>query len=162
MARWTAKCWLGSSNGYQNCEVDSNTMHGAQEQLRRIYGAEQIINLRKISSSGSSSGSSETMSFGNMVAIFILIIGGISVIAYLPFVLSGVLGWFGTKTALSIDQRDTAFKNMKNTFLAKTYMVLILSAVCGGVGFFGGDYIEKNHMGDAPQELRNNLKVFFQ
>ena len=80
----------------------------------------------------------------------------------MPFVLSGVLGWFGTKTALSIDQRDTAFKNMKNTFLAKTYMVLILSAVCGGVGFFGGDYIEKNHMGDAPQELRNNLKVFFQ
>lgn len=55
MARWTAKCWLGSSAGYQDCEVDANTINGAKQQLERIYGAEQIINLREVRSGSSSS-----------------------------------------------------------------------------------------------------------
>lgn len=57
MATWRAKCWLGSSNGYQELEVQSNTAHGAREQLERIYGAEQVINLRQVSNSNSSSSS---------------------------------------------------------------------------------------------------------
>ena len=55
MARWTAKCWLGSANGYQDLEVQSNTAHGAKEQLERIYGAEQVINLRQVREESSSS-----------------------------------------------------------------------------------------------------------
>jgi hypothetical protein len=55
MARWTAKCWLGSSAGYQDCEVDASTINGAKQQLERIYGAEQIINLREVRSGSSSS-----------------------------------------------------------------------------------------------------------
>jgi hypothetical protein len=55
MARWTAKCWLGSSAGYQDCEVDASTINGAKQQLERIYGAEQIINLREVRSESSSS-----------------------------------------------------------------------------------------------------------
>jgi len=57
MAIYRAKCWLGSSSGYQELEVQSNTMYGAKEQFERIYGAEQIINLREVRSGGSSSGS---------------------------------------------------------------------------------------------------------
>jgi hypothetical protein len=49
MATWQAKCWLGSASGYQTLQVESNTFSGAQQQLRRIYGAEQIINLRQVS-----------------------------------------------------------------------------------------------------------------
>ena len=49
MATWQAKCWLGSASGYQTLQVQSNTFAGAQQQLRRIYGAEQIINLRQVS-----------------------------------------------------------------------------------------------------------------
>ena len=52
MATWRAKCWLGSSSGYQELEVQSNTLNGAKEQFGRIYGAEQIINLRQVSSGG--------------------------------------------------------------------------------------------------------------
>jgi uncharacterized membrane protein len=57
MATYRAKCWLGSSSGYQELEVQSNTITGAKEQLQRIYSAEQIINLREVRSGGSSSGS---------------------------------------------------------------------------------------------------------
>ena len=57
MATYRAKCWLGSASGYQELEVQSNTIHGAKEQFERIYGAEQIINLREVRSGGSSSSS---------------------------------------------------------------------------------------------------------
>ena len=76
MARWTAKCWLGSSSGYQNCEVDSNTSHGAMDQLKRIYGAEQIVNLRQVNRGGSSSSSSDS---GGIFSLALLI-GGIWVV----------------------------------------------------------------------------------
>jgi hypothetical protein len=55
MATYRAKCWLGSSSGYQELEVQSSTSYGAKEQFERIYGAEQIINLREVKSGGSSS-----------------------------------------------------------------------------------------------------------
>jgi len=56
MATWRAKCWLGSVSGYQILEVQSNTSSGAEQQLRRIYGAEQIINLRQVDSSTAGQG----------------------------------------------------------------------------------------------------------
>lgn len=61
--RWTAKCWMGSSSGYVDIEVNAATINGAKEQLQRVYGAEQIVNLREIKSGGSSfsSGNSEGM-----------------------------------------------------------------------------------------------------
>ena len=43
MATWRAECWLGSSAGRQTLEVQANTIHGAKEQLERVYGAEQKI-----------------------------------------------------------------------------------------------------------------------
>ena len=58
MATYRAKCWLGSSSGYQELEVQSNTIQGAEEQFQRIYGAEQIINLREVRSGSSTSSSS--------------------------------------------------------------------------------------------------------
>jgi len=60
MARWTAKCWLGSRSGYQDCEVSASSAAGAQDQLERIYGAEQIVNLRQVGNGGLFSGSSSS------------------------------------------------------------------------------------------------------
>jgi len=51
MTRWRAKCWLGSASGYQELEVQSSTNYGAEQQFKRIYGAEQVINLRRVSDS---------------------------------------------------------------------------------------------------------------
>ena len=48
MATYRAKCWLGSNSGYQELEVQANTITGANEQFKRIYGAEQIINCHEV------------------------------------------------------------------------------------------------------------------
>jgi len=72
MATWRAKCWLGSSNGYQELEVQSNTHHGADEQLRRIYGAEQVINLRKVNDSSGSGSSDMSGVFPLAIVLFII------------------------------------------------------------------------------------------
>lgn len=48
MATWKATCWLGQQMGYQTLEVQASSLAGAEQQLRRIYGAEQIINLRRV------------------------------------------------------------------------------------------------------------------
>lgn len=49
---------MGSKSGYVDLEVSASTIGGAKEQLQRIYGAEQIINLREISGGGGSSSGS--------------------------------------------------------------------------------------------------------
>ena len=51
---------MGSQSGYVNLEVSASTWGGAKEQLERIYGAEQIINLREISSRGGGGSSSDS------------------------------------------------------------------------------------------------------
>ena len=51
MATWRAKCWLGSNSGFQQLEVQANTSYGAREQLQRIYGAQQVINLHQVNNS---------------------------------------------------------------------------------------------------------------
>jgi ABC-type Na+ efflux pump permease subunit len=73
MATWRAKCWLGSANGFQELEVQSNTVHGADEQLRRIYGAEQVINLRQVNESKGSTSSSDASSLFPFAIVLLLI-----------------------------------------------------------------------------------------
>mgnify|MGYP000890879001 CR=1 FL=1 len=72
MATWRAQCWLGSESGYQNLEVQSNTFQGAEQQLRRIYGAEQIINLREVRSGESSSSDTD---LGGMLMLGAVLFG---------------------------------------------------------------------------------------
>lgn len=98
MATWRAKCWLGSANGYQDLEVHSNTYYGAKEQLQRIYGAEQVINLRQVSSSSSSS----TNNSGCGLLLLAVVFGIGAVVAYwyyiIPIVVSiGLLYWLANR-----------------------------------------------------------------
>jgi hypothetical protein len=126
MATYRAKCWLGSSSGYQDLEVKANTPHGAKEQFERIYGAEQIINLSEIrgNSGGSSSSGSGSGIFG-----FAIIIGSIwALMTFLPWILMGVSGflgaWTGNKTG-------------------KASLAIILSLLAGGFGYYQGDKWQK-------------------
>lgn len=97
MARWTAKCWMGSASGYQDIEVSANTINGAQEQLRNIYGAEQIINLRQVSNSGGGGGGGIDLGGGGW-AIIGTILGLSVIVAYwyiiIPVAILGGLGWW--------------------------------------------------------------------
>ena len=81
MATWQAECWLGSASGYQTLQVQANTYAGAEQQLRRIYGAERIINLKEVNGLGGvikydmPEGTAEATALGNLFkAIGILIV----------------------------------------------------------------------------------------
>ena len=97
MARWTAKCWLGSASGYQDIEVSANTINGAHEQLKNIYGAEQIINLREIRNSGGGGGGGIELGSGGWKIIGVLLAIG-AIVAYwyiiLPIAILVGLGWW--------------------------------------------------------------------
>ena len=100
MARYRAKCWLGSASGYQELEVESNTITGAKEQFERIYGAEQVINLRQVSSGGSSSTSGEGA--GATIGLIAVLFGIWLLVEYWWIVVPaaaiiGFLIWYGSQ-----------------------------------------------------------------
>ena len=73
MATYRAKCWLGSANGYQELEVQSNTVYGATEQFKSIYGAEQVINCRRVNDNSSVDISGDSASIVGLVFMFAII-----------------------------------------------------------------------------------------
>ena len=77
MATWTAKCWLGKYNGYQQLEVQANSHCGAVEQLEQIYGAENIINCHEVRDNNTSGGGASVSlpSFGGLIKA--AIVGGV-------------------------------------------------------------------------------------
>jgi hypothetical protein len=100
MATYRAKCWLGSASGYQELEVQSNTINGAKEQFERIYGAEQVINLRQVSSGGNSSFNSGDA--GGYVLLGAILFGIWLLVEYwwivVPVVaILGLLVWYGSQ-----------------------------------------------------------------
>jgi hypothetical protein len=88
---------MGSASGYQDIEVSANTINGAKEQLQRIYGAEQIINLREIRNSSSSGGGGIELGSGGWAIIGILLAIG-AIVAYwyiiLPIAALCGAGWW--------------------------------------------------------------------
>jgi len=148
MPVFRAKCWLGSSSGYQELEVQSNTLYGAKEQFQRIYGAEQVINLREVRG-GSSSGSGIGDVSGT-VALIGLIAAGWAFVSFTPWILMGLGGavgtWIGQKVAgqtiEEYNERDDGLGNKRAA------AVLALSLILGGIGFVKGDEIKKGF--DAP------------
>jgi hypothetical protein len=73
MARYKAKCWLGSASGYQELEVQSSTNYGAEQQFKRIYGAEQVINLRRVSNSNTSIPTPDISGYGAGIVALVLL-----------------------------------------------------------------------------------------
>ena len=122
MATWTAKCWLGSENGYQDLEVRSNTVTGAKKQFESIYGAEQVINIREVRSGGTGGGSSTDTGTIISIASFAVLVW--IFITFMPWIfmsLGGTLGaWIGKKTG-------------------KVSLAIILSILAGGYGFYQGN-----------------------
>jgi hypothetical protein len=100
VATYRAKCWLGSASGYQELEVQSSTSNGAIEQFKRIYGAEQIINLRQVKSGGSSSSSDGDV--GGYLILGAILFGIWLIVEYWWIVIPvgailGFLVWYGSQ-----------------------------------------------------------------
>ena len=148
MATYRAKCWLGSSSGYQELEVQSSTLYGAKEQFQRIYGAEQIINLREVRGDSNSSGSS--LDVGGTVGLIGLVAAGWAFISFTPWILMGLGGaaglWIGEKvTGQSVEDYTSRGDDKGHT---KAAIVLALTLLAGGFGFVKGDELKKSF--DAP------------
>ena len=159
MATWRAKCWLGSSSGYQELEVQSNTLNGAKEQFKRIYGAEQIINLREVRSrDSSSSGSGVDFSGAGGIGLIGLLIVGWAFVSFTPWILMGLGGaagaWIGEKvTGQSIEEYNEREDDLGHS---KVAIVLALSLLLGGIGFVKGDEIKKGFDApDAPAQVQS-------
>jgi formate-dependent nitrite reductase membrane component NrfD len=99
MATWRAKCWLGSSVGYQELEVQSNTLSGAKEQFERIYGAKQIIGLREVRSNNSKSSLGDVDGTVTLIAVLIgiwLLVEYWWIVVPIAVIL-GLLVWYGSR-----------------------------------------------------------------
>ena len=155
MGRWRAKCWLGSSSGYQELEVQSNTFQGAEQQLKRIYGAEQIINLREVR--GESTSGSGIGDVGGTVGLIGLVAVGWSFVSFTPWILMGLGGAFGTWVGEQVTGQSIEEYNERDDGLGnkRAAVVVALALILGGIGFVKGDEIKKGFDADSvPAEVK--------
>jgi hypothetical protein len=157
MATWTAKCWLGQSAGYQQLEVQANTISGAKQQLERVYGAEQIINLRQVrnNSSGSSGGSEG--SFEGTVGLIGLVAAACVFYAFTPWILMLLGGAAGAWSAEKITGQSIEEYGERKDDLGhgKAAIVLAAALILGSVGFVQGDALKKGFDApDTPTQVR--------
>ena len=101
MATWRAEVFVNSRVGRINTEVEAATFQGAKEQIYAKHGdVQQIVNLRQVSSGGSSFTSDGDVSG-------YLILGAIAVGIWLlveywwivvpAAVILGLLAWYGSQ-----------------------------------------------------------------
>lgn len=144
--RWTAKCWMGSKSGYVDIEVNANTLGGAKEQLQNIYGAQQIINLREISSGG---GGGIDFSGGSGGTWLVGLLGGAALLLYFtPWVLMtayGAVGTWASQKIVGITISDFADNDDPSDDEVKRGMIILASAIIlGGAGFIHGTLWNKD------------------
>lgn len=156
MATWEGQAWLGSASGRQTVRVQSNTFHGAKEQIQQIYGTDDVHNLREVRGGG------DGVSFGGSTdgyGVWICILGAFILFAmFTPWVmmtLFGGAGWWvgekitGMKAEEYIERKD-------DTGHKQAALILALSLILGGVGFYQGDKIQKDYSTDTKvEEVKN-------
>jgi hypothetical protein len=153
--RWTAKCWMGSSSGFVDIEVSASTINGAKEQLQRVYGAEQITNLREVRNN-STSGSSG-LDIDGTLGMVGLIAAACVLYAFTPWVLmllGGAAGaWVSEKiTGQSIEEYNERTDDQGH---GKAAIVIAAALILGGVGFVQGDALKKGFDApDTPTQVR--------
>lgn len=151
MARFTAKCWLGSSSGYQDLEVSANTINGAKEQLQRTYGASQIINLREVreSRSGESFGGTS-----GSVALIGIIAAGAAWVYFTPWIMMTACGAGATWIAQKLTRTtlEDACDEDNNKAIA---IILGAALILGGYGFVQGEVWHRDMMKtDTPEQVQ--------
>ena len=159
MAIFRAKCWLGSSSGYQDLEVKANTINGAKQQFERIYGAEQVVNLREVTG-GSRGGSGDGLSIGGTAGLIGLVASVWVFVTFTPWILmslGGIVGaWVSEKVLGQTlgDYVNDASPTKSNHIRA--ILVLITTISLGGVGFYQGDQLKKSF--DEPTKTEQIKK----
>lgn len=138
---------MGSSVGYQELEVQANTLNGAKQQLERVYGAEQIVNLHQVSNSSSSSGGGDGAGAIGLVGLAVAAWAFVSFTPWILMLLGGAAAtWVGQLiTGQTIEEYTDRDDDSGH---GKAAIVLALALIAGGFGFVKGDEIKKGF--DAP------------
>jgi hypothetical protein len=140
---------MGSASGFVDIEVNASTVTGAIEQLKNVYGAEQIRNIRQVRTEGSSGSSLPAVS-----SIWIAgILGAGAAFLYLtPWVLMAIYGgvatWVGEKvTDQSVQEyTDTPESETTDSQHKKAMIVVGAALLFGGIGFIQGTFLHKDMM----------------
>ena len=101
MATWKAEVFVNSRVGRINTEVEASTFQGAKEQIYARHGeVQQIVNLRQVSSGGSSFTSDGDV--GGYLILGAILFGIWLLVEYwwivVPVaVIIGLLAWYGSQ-----------------------------------------------------------------
>ena len=157
MATWKAEVFVNSRVGRINTEVEAATFQGAKEQIYAKHGdVQQIVNLRQVSSGGSSSGSGIGDVSGTVGLIGLVAVGW-AFVSFTPWILMGLGGaagtWIGEKvTGQSIEEYN---EREDDSGHSKAAIVVALALILGGIGFVKGDEIKKSFDApDAPAQVQ--------
>jgi len=151
MATWRAEVFVNSRVGKINTEVEAATFSGAKEQIYAKHGdVQQIVNLRQVSSGGSSFSGGSSVDGGGAIALIGLVAAGWAFVSFTPWILMGLGGalgtWIGEKvTGQSVEDYTNRDDDSGHSQAA---IVLALALILGGVGFVKGNEIKKGF--DAP------------
>lgn len=134
MPRYRAQCYMGTSIGTQTIEVDSATSYGAKEQMQRIYGAQQVVNLREVRQNNNSN--TEHSASSGAGALFLLAL--VACIFWAPWIFMTVGGFMGAwiTTKFTGSDLDTIIENDETN---KALAIFLVSLLCGGIGFVKGN-----------------------
>jgi hypothetical protein len=147
--RYTAECWMGSASGYVDIEVNAATSNGAIEQLKNVYGAEQIRNLRQVRTGGDSGSS---LPSGSSIWIAGILGAGAAFLYLTPWVLMVIYGglstWVGEKiTDQSVQEYiDTPDSETTDDQHKRAMIVFGAALLFGGLGFIQGTFLHKDLM----------------
>lgn len=132
MPRYRAEAYMGTSIGTQTVEVDAASIGGATQQIKRIYGAQFISNLREVRPSRSNNTESSSSGAGP-----VLLIALAASIFWAPWIFMTVGGFVGAwiTTKLCGGDIDEIIENEETN---KALTIFLVSVLCGGIGFVKG------------------------
>jgi len=157
---------MGSASGRVDIEVTAATNNGAKEQLQNIYGAQQIINLRKVREDGNSS----PLPAGSSIWLIGIFSAGAAFLYLTPWVLmliyGGLATWAGEKvTDQSLQEyTDTPDDTTTDNQHKKAMIVAAAALLFGGIGFIQGTFLHKDLMikydtTDQVEQIRQENNV---
>ena len=87
MATYEVQAFMNSNVGVQKVRVDSNTIHGAVQQVEQIYNPDFIENIREVNDNGGGGSDSSLGDYGFKFALLgIVIVIGL-ILPFLPYII---------------------------------------------------------------------------
>lgn len=140
MATYEADVWLGQSSGRQKVQVESNTLHGAKEQIILRYQSSDIRNLHEVGVDELGFSTSDSSGSGAWVGVIGIFGLGWLFMTFTPWVLmilGGASACWITQKITGLDLEDYEDEHIR------ALLIVTLTLVAGGYGFVKGNEIKQ-------------------